>query len=447
MSFQQFITSLDQTNLYNLLEMYKKLHENPKLIEELDKEAKSKLLNIAVKFDVQFIIDLIIEFKGVLNPLESALIYGDVDAVEPLLRHGAKITDFEWDLSYLAKCIFDKKSKTCRKEMLLLLLKYGLDVKIRNEEGRNLLHLFIKYVDGENSQEALEVVEILINSGISVNESDKNGITPLHFCIQRAYIHLISFLIKNGADVKQKIYNQSPLVLAIMYGSKDICDLLISSGADIHARDNDGDTALHTACFVRKEESISLLISKGAEISAVNTGGKTPFYLLFYQAGQDFDENDVDKANFDSSLSVMVKEFAKLSFENIQISKIDMKLIRNNPKAKEIFEKCTKELQQMASTKFYGFYTYYSVMKMTKNLKKLAHLTKNEKFTSKFKKSLVGFPYYAVDLHRILEEATLLKKKFEASLSRLNFIFNDFLPDVVYRKMSENLKVEDLPLY
>lgn len=59
----------------------------------------------------------------------------------------------------------------------------------------------------------------------------------------------------------------------------------------------------------------------------------------------------------------MVEELSKLVFENLSISEKDVKLIKENPETREHFEKCMKELEKMKNTQFYGYHSYYSVLK------------------------------------------------------------------------------------
>lgn len=371
--------------------------------------------------------------------LVLAIIAGNVKMAKLMLKNGAKLEGPEWNgYSTLYRSLFNPVKIKTRKEMLLLLIKYGMNTKVRNGRHENLLHQFIKYSLIKGDYDAVDVAEILINSGVSADAVDVQGYTPLLLATEYENDSVVSFLIKKGANVNVKSRHEGlfPLFFATQCGNEDLVRLLLSNGADVNAKTHFGIAALHRACIYSNEKMICLLIRKGADISAQDKNGRTPFSVL-----------KPAKNNYDRCLKTMVKEFAKLILEKRSVHEKDMKLIRVNPKAREYFEKCTRELEEMASTKFYEHYSYYSVLKMTKNIVKLAHLTKNNEFLEKFKTNLRNFSYYKDDLQSILEEAFQLNDRIETIRYRLYFIFDDFLPDIVMRKLSRYLTLEDLPLH
>lgn len=165
-----------------------------------------------------------------------------------------------------------------------------------------------------------------------------------------------------------------PLLFATRNNHEFAPELLISNGADVNARDDTNFTALMMACESHCEEMVSFLIRKGADVSAMYGDDFTPFFQLF---GDESEAYDLCKV-------IMIKEFAKLVFENHPIAERDMYMLHNESSAAHHFEKCMKEILQMANSKFYKNNSYYSLLKMSMIRKKLANLTKNTEYVSTF---------------------------------------------------------------
>jgi ankyrin repeat protein len=72
--------------------------------------------------------------------------------------------------------------------------------------------------------------------------------------------------------------NCTPLHYASSRGKIEIVKYLISKGADLSARDVDGDTPLHWAATDGHLDIIKLLIGKGADFDSRNNRNKPPFY-------------------------------------------------------------------------------------------------------------------------------------------------------------------------
>jgi ankyrin repeat protein len=75
----------------------------------------------------------------------------------------------------------------------------------------------------------------------------------------------------------RKSDGSTPLHWAATGGHKDAVMLLLANGAEVNARSDNGDTALHNARD--HEEVAECLLVHGAEVDAMNNEGKTPFHL------------------------------------------------------------------------------------------------------------------------------------------------------------------------
>lgn len=420
--------------MYSALESAVKSKNIEKVRESLLMHTK-QILFIAARTDNHEIIELLINslnFEDTEKKLLIAIFQGDVKSAELASRHIVSLHGRVELHEILEEVYHSILRKNTRKQMLQVLMKYGLDTNIRNHREQNLLLEFIFYLK-KGDHDAVEVAEILINSGVSID----TGLTPLIASISIKHIPLISFFIKKGAVMYEN--NRLAIIEAAHTNNEEIINLVLSAGADINTKDRFGNTALHFAVDFGNEEVISLLIHKGANVNVKNLDNVTPFYRLFSSINF---KND----SYDKGMKVMVKEFSRLTFENRPVSKIDMDLLNENPKAQRYFEKCMIELEQMKGTKFFASYSYHSILQMSKNIKKLAILTKNDKLLTKFETNLESFPCYANELHRILEEAIKFRDNSRIIESRLNSIFGDFLPSVVKSELAKNLDVEDLPL-
>ncbi len=100
------------------------------------------------------------------------------------------------------------------------------------------------------------VIKFLKRSGVSVNETDKNGVTPLHRAVRFRSLETVQLLLELGANVNSKdCRSQStPLHRAVTNtgapktaGKRDVAEriakALLANGADAKAKNRKGKTA------------------------------------------------------------------------------------------------------------------------------------------------------------------------------------------------------------
>jgi hypothetical protein len=113
---------------------------------------------------------------------------------------------------------------------------------------------------------------------------DPEGASALSLAAMGGHVAVADLLLrvkmpaKSNADVNgQSISGSSPLMLAAQNGHVDIVRLLLTSGADVHALNKVGETALHYAARNRDSHTRSIvmqaLTEAGADMSVLNAKG------------------------------------------------------------------------------------------------------------------------------------------------------------------------------
>lgn len=377
-------------------------------------------------------------------PIKMAIECGNIEFAEFLIKNKACFQGAGWERDSILFSVLSAP-KSAQTKILQLLIQNGFDTKVYDKDRRTCLHAILincalRKFNGININtiDIVGIVRMLLDYGAPLHALEKNEQSALYMSVVLRNFELVSFLIQRGADVCQKDFQGTfPLLLAISADKNiEFVDLLLTSGADIKARGNLGQTVLHAACYWRNENIINFLIRRGAEISIENNEGETPFSMLHPEK--------YEKSNV-PCIHLMIKETARRCVLDNRESKKDVDIIQMNEKTRVYYENCKRELVQMANIKFFPPLSYCSVLKMSNNIKKLACLVKNEVFVLSFGAYLGRFPIYQSDLQKIWKEALESRDNFEAVKFRLKSIFDDLFPDLVIRKLTENLSLKDLP--
>jgi hypothetical protein len=97
---------------------------------------------------------------------------------------------------------------------------------------------------------------------------------PIHNAARNGQLQRAALLIATGAEVNAKDEDGwTPLHYAAWRGKKEVAELLIANGADVNAKDVAGETPLHKAVIDGRKETAELLIAKGADVNAKTKDG------------------------------------------------------------------------------------------------------------------------------------------------------------------------------
>jgi len=103
---------------------------------------------------------------------------------------------------------------------------------------------------------------------------DRSGTTPLHKALLGGHKEIAELLISKGANVNAK--DNDGLTPLHWAETKELAELLITKGADVNAKWNGGLTYLHQAAVKSRNGVAEFLISKGLDVNEKDEDGNTP---------------------------------------------------------------------------------------------------------------------------------------------------------------------------
>ncbi|KAJ9144093.1 Ankyrin repeat-containing domain [Pleurostoma richardsiae] len=141
---------------------------------------------------------------------------------------------------------------------------------LAQQDGENALHTAVRIGDVDAVKRIIgEVKE-------AVSTFDSRGYTPLHTAAARGASEILKILVYAAGDIEiraQAPSKDTPLTLAASGGMTDSIRVLLDHGADLEARNDNGNTALMCAACECHAGAVSELLSRGANVNARNGGG------------------------------------------------------------------------------------------------------------------------------------------------------------------------------
>jgi len=168
-------------------------------------------------------------------------------------------------------------------EALQALLKDDtFNVNMTNKYGDTPLHVAVQRTKWDDN--ALQfLLTLLAAPKLEVDTRNQDQNTPFHYFCQKfdhpSMLGPFNRFIERGANVNaQNTFGETPMHKAIFNQSLKlgVVDLLWARDAQLEIRSESGETALHYAVRLGREDMVKFLIQKGADLNAKSSSGKTP---------------------------------------------------------------------------------------------------------------------------------------------------------------------------
>ncbi len=161
-------------------------------------------------------------------------------------------------------------------QMVVRLLEKGIDVDSADKYGTTALI-------AAASNGSVRVLNVLLAKGADIEKRNRHfSQNALVTAISNNQLRAARLLVAAGADVDAE-GNYFPLYWATVNGKTELVSMLIASGADVHRRLLNGETALFRAACNGHAATVKFLMEAGANVNAARKDGATPLMCAVEQ--------------------------------------------------------------------------------------------------------------------------------------------------------------------
>ncbi|XP_053683490.1 transient receptor potential cation channel subfamily A member 1 [Sabethes cyaneus] len=243
-------------------------------INALDKENRSPLLLSASRGGWRTVMILIrLGANIALRDINSR------NVLHLVIINGGRLDDFAKEVSctqsetHLLQLLNEKDKTGCSPlhyasreghiRSLENLIRLGACINLKNNNNESPLHFAARYGRYNTVRQLLDSEK----GTFIINESDGEGLTPLHIASKEGHTRVVQLLLNRGALLHRDHNGRNPLHLAAMSGYTQTIELLHSVHSHlIDQVDKDGNTALHLATMDNKPNAVVLLLSLGCKL-------------------------------------------------------------------------------------------------------------------------------------------------------------------------------------
>ncbi|XP_053084895.1 tankyrase, TRF1-interacting ankyrin-related ADP-ribose polymerase b isoform X1 [Pangasianodon hypophthalmus] len=253
-------------------------------------------LHLAAGYNRVRIVQLLLQYgadvhakdKGGLVPLHNACSYGHYEVTELLLKHGACVNAMDlWQFTPLHEAASKNRAEVCS-----LLLSHGADPTVLNCHGKSAIELAhtpelrdrLAYeFKGHSLLQAAREADMAkvkkVPSDIINFKHPHSQDSALHCAVASPHPkrkQVTELLLRKGANIHEKNKDfMTAFHVAAERAHNDVLEVLQKHGAKVNAVDTLGQTALHRAALAGHIQICRLLLSYGADPSIISLQGFT----------------------------------------------------------------------------------------------------------------------------------------------------------------------------
>ncbi|EAY13351.1 hypothetical protein TVAG_164610 [Trichomonas vaginalis G3] len=213
------------------------------------------------------------------SPISTHMIYSHYKVVNILADY---IDDANQVNSLGISLLMD--AVTVSTELVNKLLKMGADVHYKNTKMQGFTAI---HVCAMSEQQNTEIMDILIDHGLSVNERDSEGNTPFHYSVAFGKLKMSQYLIEKNSDVNAvNNAGQTPLNYIcteteeyqkiIALDNPNIVKFLVEKNkCDKELPDNKGMTPLMNCANTNRLESFKVLLENKCDVEKFSKDDET----------------------------------------------------------------------------------------------------------------------------------------------------------------------------
>ncbi|BFU18338.1 Rap/Ran GTPase activating protein, putative [Entamoeba histolytica HM-1:IMSS-B] len=283
----------------------------------------------------------------------------------------------------------------------------GFTIKLDRPAGKGTLFLWFAYTPLKNSRKEFTEMTKLFHGSVTrsqieqpmmayvrkygPNDSDENGKTLLHYCVQNGLVEMVNWLLAKGAYVNAADkFRYTPLHIALSGQTinANVINALLDSGADKKARNVQHRTPLHYLC---RQTNIEQFL---------------PILNRFLPDG----ENNKEFVNLKSSKG----DTALIALCNASMNIDAMKIL------------CKNEADVNVQTMTEDFPLYYAIKKRNKDAIRILlqhHALLNLTFYGKDVMKIAEEYHFELELKDILNSSFLIDKMSELQIKTLQETF------------------------